>query len=131
MATQAGVWIDHRQAIMVLIQDGGQQIKKMGSGIDGPTGTNHAYASSDYVAEDRLERKAEEHLKNFYDEVIAGLEGAEALLILGPGEAKDELMKRIKNRKLQGVTLELETTDKMTEPQLAAKVTEHFGKARK
>ncbi len=131
MAAQAGVWIDHRQAIMVLITETGQEIKKIASGMDGPVGTNHAYASTDYVAEDRLERKAEDHLKNFYDEVIAGFQGAKALLILGPGEAKDELAKRIKSRKLQGVTLELETADKMTEPQLAAKVTAHFGKARK
>ena len=32
MATKAGVWIDHKQAVVVLITDAGQQIKKFTSG---------------------------------------------------------------------------------------------------
>jgi hypothetical protein len=50
-------------------------------------------------------------------------------LILGPGEAKGEFNKRIKSKKLRGVTVELETADKMTDRQLAAKVREHFATA--
>ena len=66
------------------------------------------------------------HLKNFYDEVIACLQGAEALLILGPGEAKGEFHKRLKSKKLRDLIVELETADQMTDRQLAAKVAEHF-----
>ena len=60
------------------------------------------------------------------DEVIASLLGATAVLILGPGEAKGEFAKHIKSKKLGGVTIELETVDKMTDRQVAAKVSEHF-----
>ena len=49
-----------------------------------------------------------------------------AILILGPGEAKGEFLKRIKSKKLRGVTVELETADKMTDRQIAAKVGQHF-----
>lgn len=53
------------------------------------------------------------------------MSGAKAIFILGPGEAKGEFMKHIESKKLQGVTLELETTERMTDPQLTAKVVQH------
>jgi stalled ribosome rescue protein Dom34 len=65
-------------------------------------------------------------LKEFYDEVIASINDAEAMLIVGPGEAKGEFMKRLKSKKLRGRVVELETTDKLTDRQLAAKLDEHF-----
>jgi len=85
-----------------------------------------SYTRNDFVAEDKLERKATGHLNEFYDAVIASLGEPEAILILGPGEAKGELKKRIKNKKLRGLLAELETVDKMTDRQIAAKVREHF-----
>jgi hypothetical protein len=48
------------------------------------------------------------------------------ILILGPGEAKGEFIRRIKSKKLGGSIVELETADKMTDRQLAAKVAQHF-----
>jgi hypothetical protein len=128
MSVKAGVWIDHKQAIVVLITDANQEIKKISSGIKRPvrSRSNNPYTPNDFVAEDRLERKFDSHLKDFYDQVIACLRGSEALLILGPGEAKGEFHKRIKNKKLRGLVIELKTADKMTDRQLAAKVTQHF-----
>ena len=57
--------------------------------------------------------------------MIAVILGASSLLILGPGEAKGEFNKRIKAKKVRGLTVELETAAKMTDRQLAAKVSEH------
>ena len=48
------------------------------------------------------------------------------MLILGPGEAKGELGKQIQAKKVRGLAVELETADKMTDRQLAAKVSQHF-----
>ena len=47
-------------------------------------------------------------------------------MILGPCEAKGQLHKRLKSKKIRGLLVELETADKMTDRQLAAKVAEHF-----
>jgi hypothetical protein len=131
MSVKAGVWIDHKQAILFLITDAGQEIKKISSDIKGPgrSKSKHTYTPDDFVAEDRQERKFDSHLKNFYDEVIANLQGSTALLILGPGEAKGEFHKHITAKKLRGLKVEVETADKMSERQLAAKVSEHFTKA--
>ena len=135
MATNAGVWIDHKQAIVVLTTDAGQEIKKIAFDIGQPVQSasrarsKHAYTPNDFVAEDKLERKIENDRKDYYDDVIAIIRGADSLLVLGPGEAKGEFSKLIKSKKLRGLTVELETTDKMTERQLAAKVREHFTEA--
>lgn len=130
MATKAGVWIDHKQAVVVLVGDAADEIKKIKSGIkasrpgDGSNSTNW-YTPNDFVAEDRLGRRASNELNKFYDEVIATLLGSKALLILGPGEAKGEFLKRLKSKKLGGVTIDVETADKLTDGQIAAKVRQH------
>jgi peptide subunit release factor 1 (eRF1) len=132
MAMKAGIWLDHKQAVLVLITDEGRQVKKIKSGVGMPTRTaggsrpQNRYAPHDFVAEDRLERKRLTHLSDFYDEVIARLRGAEALLILGPGEAKSEFLKRLKSKKV-GSVVEMAAADKMSDRQVAARVSEHFG----
>ncbi len=132
MATKAGVWIDHKRAIVVLVTDVGKKIKNIAFDIGqlirsaGGSRSKHSYASHDFVAEDRLERKVENDRKEYYDDVIAFIRGAEAILILGPGEAKGEFLKRLKSKRLRGVIVELQTADKMTDRQIAAKVGLHF-----
>ena len=52
----------------------------------------------------------------------------EAFLIFGPGEAKLELKERLSRTKAcSGRTVDVETSDKLTDPQIVAKVKEHFG----
>jgi hypothetical protein len=48
------------------------------------------------------------------------------MLIFGPGEAKGELKKRLKKANLSGRVVGVETVDKMTDHQIAAKVRQHF-----
>ena len=135
MATKAGVWIDHKQAIVVIVTNAGNEIKKIAFDIGQPVRSARSkrpkgkFTPNDYIAEDRLERKVENDRKDYYDDVIASLRGAAAILILGPGEAKGEFVKRINSKKLFAGIVEQETADKMSDRQLAAKVAEHFNKA--
>lgn len=132
MSTKAGVWIDHKHAIVILLTDAGLEIKKIAFALGQPVQTKgkapskNKYTRNDYVPEDRLERKAASDRKDYYDDVIAGVQGAEALLILGPAGAKTELSKRITAQKLRGMAVALETADKMTDRQLIAKVQQSF-----
>src|SRR5690242_2530031 len=106
MATKAGVWIDHKQAVVVLITDAGLETKKIGFDVGQPVRSAHKsssknkYTPNDFVAEDRLGRKVENDRKDYYNDVMACIKGADALLILGPAEAKDELSKHIKAKKV-------------------------------
>lgn len=132
MALKAGVWIDHKQAIVVPITDAGQEIKKFKSGIEpsvrpaGGSRSKNKYTPNDFIAEDRREQKLVDERKKVFEEVLACIRGANSLLILGPGEAKGEFSKHIKAKKIRGLTVELETTDKLTDRQVAAKVSQHF-----
>jgi hypothetical protein len=134
MAMKAGVWIDHQQAIVVLISDAGQEIKKFKSVLQpraqpaSGSRSKHKYTPNDFIAEDTRERRLVGDRKKVYDEVLACIRGADALLILGPGEAKGEFSKHLKGKKFRGLTVALETTDRMTDRQIAAKVGEHFAK---
>jgi len=58
--------------------------------------------------------------------VISYIRDAESILIFGPGEAKGELEKRLAAQGLGKRIVGIETTDKMTDGQIAAKVREHF-----
>jgi len=134
MATNAGVWIDHKQAIVVLVTDAGSETKKfttknVPSGRPAGSGSKSKHTPNDFVAEDTRERKVIADRKKVYDDVLACLQGAKTVLILGPGEAKGEFNKHMKSKKVGGIVAELETADKLTEPQLVALVNEHFQKA--
>ena len=77
-------------------------------------------------ADDVKDRKFAQQLNTFYDEVIAAVHEAESLMIFGPGEAKGEFKKRLESEKPGGRTVKVETVDKMTDRQIAAKVREYF-----
>ena len=122
MPKQAGLWIDHRKAVVVLITDAGEEIKKIVSGME----KHVRFTGEDGPGEDSQDRKFGNHLNAYYDEVIAVLRGADSIQIFGPGEAKGELEKRIEHEGLKERVLAIETVDKMTDRQIAAKVRERF-----
>ena len=62
------------------------------------------------------------------DEVISHLGQPEALLVLRPGDAKLQLKERLSRSKaLSKCIVGIETTDKLTDPQIVAKVKEQYG----
>jgi len=65
-------------------------------------------------------------LNVYYDRVVEAVANLDGLLILGPGEAKGEFKKRLDRHKLGARVAAIETLDKTTDPQLAAKVREYF-----
>ena len=127
MTINAGIWIDHHKAVVVLLTDQGEEVSQILSDQKGTGPGKHS--PNDFVAEDKRERKEMIHLDKFYDEVIDRVHGAEAILIFGPGEAKGEFKHRVANKKFKGQVAETETTDKLTDPQIAAYVRQHFQKS--
>jgi stalled ribosome rescue protein Dom34 len=125
---QAGVWIDHRKAVIVLISEAGEQIKEISSGMEKHIRFTGGPASEDGDTEDVRDRQYELHLNKFYDQVIAFLGRVDSILIFGPGEAKNELQKRLERKGLKEHLLPLESADKLTDKQVAAKVRAHFKK---
>jgi hypothetical protein len=128
MKRQAGLWIDHKGSLVVFVGDGKEETKQIESGVEDSVRFSGGNRTEDGLAEDQRDRKFTAHLNRYYDEVIACLRGAEAILILGPGEAKGEFEKRLASKGQGPRIVGVETVDKMTAPQIAAKVRRHFGK---
>jgi hypothetical protein len=129
---EIGLWIDHREAIIVTLTESGEEIRRLGSGnrkhirYSGGSHSKTPEGLKEVTAEDQRDRKFGNQLNQFYDEVIAVIRDAESIQIFGPGEAKGELEKRIEHEKLRGHILAIETVDKMTDRQISAKVRERF-----
>jgi hypothetical protein len=132
MGTKVGLWIDHRKALIVAVTDKGEEIRLVISKIDKQPGrsggirSTTSYAAQQVPADDSRERKFTGHLNIYYNAVIASIRDAESILILGPGEAKGELKKRLQRNKLAGRIVGIETIDRMTDRQIAAKVRRYF-----
>lgn len=132
MKTKVGVWIDHKKAIIVTISDKGEGTEVIESDVekqlrrsgDSPLKGRHDPLS--LPPEDRRARAYTGHLDIYYKEVIKRLHDAESVLIFGPGEAKGELKKQLEQSKLGGHIASVESADKMTDNQIAAKVRQYF-----
>jgi stalled ribosome rescue protein Dom34 len=128
MKKGAGLWIDHRKAVIVMVSDEGEETKQIESGMEKHVRFSGGSRSEQGGGEDQRDRQFTGHLNAYYDEVIAHLRDAESILIFGPGEAKGEFEKRLASKGLSGRVVGIETVDKMTDRQIAAKVRQHFRK---
>jgi len=131
MKENAGLWIDHREAVIVVCSATGERTKRIQSAVEkqlrrSGQPSSGSFEAQDVPADDSRERTYSGHLAKYYDEIVAYLRDAGSILIIGPGEAKTELKKRFENHTGDTPTLAIETVDKMTGPQIAAKVRRHF-----
>lgn len=133
MKTKAGLWIDHRQAIVVIVSDTGEEIKQISSKAEkqlrrtGSTPLQGNFEAQKVPADDSQQRVFTAQLNMFYDEVIDYIRDADSILIMGPGMAKTELRLRLEDNKLGDRVSSIENADNMTNPQIAVKVRQHFG----
>ena len=142
MSKYVGIWLDHEKAYLVSIDKenvGSEQasaesrvcirseVEKHVRLAGGSRTAKTPYGPQDVAVDGKLDDRRRQQLRRYYQEIIASVQAARRLLIFGPGEAKYELEKAIqKNKSLSFKSLSLETTDKLTERQISAKVKKHF-----
>jgi len=132
MKTKIGLWIDHRKAVIVAVTNKGEEMGLVISKAEkqprrsGDSPLKGPYDPLQVPAADSRQRILAGHLNIYYDAVIASIRDAESILIFGPGDAKSELKKRLKRNSLGGRIVGIETADKMTDRQIAAKVRKYF-----
>jgi hypothetical protein len=131
MKSAAGLWIDHCQASIVMLSADGEKTEHIESDMEKHvrfSGDSHFDGSGTSLAEDQQDRRFGNHLNQYYDKVITVIHEAEAILIFGPGEAKGQLQQRLEREALGGRIVGVETVDKMTDRQIAAKTRQYFPK---
>ena len=132
MKKDIGLWIDHREATIVMLTDTGEEIKHILSNngkhihYSGSSHSKTPEGLKEVTSEDQRDRKFGNDLNKFYAEIIGMIRDATSIQIFGPGEAKGELVKRIEHAGLNARVLAVETTDKLTDHQILAKVRERF-----
>jgi len=126
MKKQAGLWIDHRKAVIVIVTEAGEEVKEIASNMEKHVRFTGGDGSQDGSTEDVRDRQFGNHLDSYYDAVVAVIRGADTIQIYGPGEAKGELAKRLEHDGVKERILVVETVDKMTDRQISAKVRGHI-----
>ena len=128
MSHEVGIWIDHQKAVIVTVSAGDVSTKTLVSDVGSHT---HYAGSQEGGGEKKYEERHREALDRYYDDVISQLGEADAVLLFGPGEAKLQLKHRLgRSKALSESSVAVESADKLTDPQIVAKVKEHYGSAR-
>ena len=132
MSTKVGLWIDHRKATIITVSDKGEEIRLLISAVEkqlrrsGDSPLKGSFEPRQVPPDDSRQRTFTGHLNIYYDAVIASIRGADSILIFGPGEAKRELKTRLERKNLGKRIAGVETADRMTDRQIAAKVRGRF-----
>jgi hypothetical protein len=128
MSHDVGVWIDHKKAVIVSIAAGEVTTRTLTSDVGAHP---HYSGSRESGGEKKYEERHKQNLDRYYDDVIGQLGEPDALLLFGPGEAKLQLKERLGRAKGPSERIvAVESTDKLTDPQIVAKVKEHYRTAR-
>jgi stalled ribosome rescue protein Dom34 len=124
MNKEVGLWIDHRKTVIVSVTDKGEEVSLISSDME--KHVRYSGAAQEDSAEDQRDKRFAGHLNKYYAHIISYIRDADSILIFGPGEAKVELEKRLEKESLSGRVVGIETVDKMTDRQIAARVRQYF-----
>jgi stalled ribosome rescue protein Dom34 len=123
MKSQVGLWIDHRETVIVTLIDDIEEIERIVSNVEEFVSDADAPHSS---KQDRHSKRVDAQLGKYYGKLINVIHNAGSILIFGPGEAKYEFQKKLQRRGLSEHIAAIETSDSMTEAQIIAKVRQYF-----
>lgn len=130
---QLGIWIDHRKAVLVFVNDGKVTTKELDSAVGPHTRYSHdaSYPTESGPQSGGGEKKHVERnrheLERYYDAVIKEIGQSGTIFIFGPGEAKTELKSRLGlTHGLAERVAGIEAADNLTDGQIVAKVKAHY-----
>ena len=136
MSARVGVWVDRRKAIFVTLEGEAETVRVLESDLEpqtrmtgGPKRPPLPYGAQQFAAERKFEHRYQRHFKDYLTEVAEGLTSADAILIFGPADAKHELEKILREKRLDDRIADVQTADSMTDPQVAAYVRDYFREA--
>jgi hypothetical protein len=104
MQKRAGLWIDHEEAVMVFLSEEGEETHLV---------TSRSRASPPSAG-------------RYYDEVVARLADAWAVLIFGIGEATREVAARLDGQGRSDRIIGVATAERMTASEIASEVRGRF-----
>jgi hypothetical protein len=125
MNKKVGLWLDHNKAVIVSISNNGEERRIITSDMEHYVRYSNN-APGDGSTEDVRDRRFWNHLGEFYDKVIAQIGDAKSIQIFGPGEAKNELKKRLESEGMLENIVSVDDAEILTDRQVAKRVRERF-----
>jgi len=133
MLTNIGIWIDHKEAVLVFLKNGHTTLERIKSNAESNFRQSGGWKSGKNpgIQSIHKEQKAEERRKHqyqkFYRRIIKKISKADTVYIFGPGNAKQELTKEMQKRKgIQPMISAVQSCNRLTDNQVKAKVKSHF-----
>jgi len=141
MKKYVGIWLDHREAFVVSLtknqpfaEENYEMIERIESDIErrvrlsgGSRTRKTPYGPQEISVDSKQEDRFKLQLREYFKEILLRISDADRILIFGPGEAKIELKKEIeKSKRFANIIKKIESADKMTQRQIAAKVRAFF-----
>src|SRR5512135_3271575 len=132
MKKEVGLWVDHREAVIVSEVNGVEMIRKIRSNMEKHVRFSSGRRSKAPIksqmstAEDMRDRQFGDHLGRYYEGIVSLIKDADSIWIMGPGEAKIELENRLKRDEMGSRIVGIETADKLTDRQIVAKVRHYY-----
>ena len=118
MNAKLGIWIDQKKAVIVTVARDHSVVTRLRSSLR-PHRRYHG--AQDGGGEQKYEARHAQGLAHFVDAVARHVERGDEVLILGPGESKGALARRIRQIKsLRGVAATATAADKLSEAQIVA-----------
>jgi hypothetical protein len=136
-----GLWLDHKRAVVVTLNRNQEpfsgnrdMVEFIESRIErtlrlsgGSQSRKKPYGPQEIAVDGKPEDRRKRQLRKYYGEIKRRLKDADGIFLFGPGEAKLELKKEVeKTKELINRINAVETTDKMTDRQIIARVKAFF-----
>lgn len=130
-----GVWIDQREANIIVIEDSNIATKTIYSDvetrvrIEGEKKQFGRFGDQFLVDEKGKKNRIEEYTGRYLNKVLKEVEKADEIMIFGPASTKSKLEKLILDNPMTAVKLkDTKTSENMTDNQKIAYVKKYFGK---
>jgi len=131
MSNGAGIWLDHRRAVVVNFTAQGHRLEKFQSGlrmllkdIDGSQQRSLFGTKSKGARGPKPAPAEKADLSAFLEDVAAAVQNADSIAVIGPGQAKSDLRTHLEKWKLDDRIVSVEPAERMSDRQLVA----HFQK---
>ncbi|WP_228238510.1 hypothetical protein [Allomuricauda sp. M10] len=131
---RVGIWLDKKEALGVVLEDGGESVFNVESELEffNPKGGSRSKANwgpQDVVQDSKYLEREKHQLKRYFENITLELHDVDELAIFGPAEAPEKFLDELEERypALAQKIIASEKADSMTQNQFTALVKQTFG----
>ena len=130
---KTGIWLDKDKALIVTIENSRQSLRTVPAQVEhfhvhGGFGIRYSGGCQDVVQDSKYMEREKHQLNRYFKTIVSKIKDTDALVIFGPGEAREKFHKAINEdyKDLSSKLISSEKTDSMTNNQVKAWVRNFF-----